>query len=1463
MTVGILLALLAIHNSHEVTNIGRSSFRVHPAGFYVDSLPPEFFRKGAGNQSSMSLEENPVNDDNLPYSLVRQFQPSLTVDGNGNYIIAWCDRRCGIDDNETYVRAFDYLGAPLRPDYCPNSDEGYRYHVCPNTAADAQGNHVVLWSEYASDAGTNAIARLLDPNGNPLGAPFRVNDAEGTVDYHQDRISVDRNARGEFAVAWEELNGDNIYLQIYDENAQPIGGNIKVNTTNDNTGFPSVCIDENRNSVVVWNYRLWPLPSILYGQRFDADGSPIGVNFVIDNINEHAHFGSVDCRPDGHFSIVWYAATGNDFADIWCKMYDANGVEIRTFLVNDVNQSVDSWPDISVDAAGNFVIVWYYTDESTANHYVHLQRYDNQGLRIGGNVCANEVPLGFYGNRWPTVALGDGGYFMVAWEDYRLYMHANYGDLYGQIYRLNPPQAIGVNVKLNSDINTVYQRCSPTMVPNVISYPGRGFLAAWTDDRDRVSAGNPQVYLQKHDNTGTPVGPNVKVQPPEPNEWMSAPCGAMSASGASVIAYETHVYQNSMICQRIYAQRYSPDGTPVGSSILVDWETSGSGFSGERPAVAMMPTGEFVVAWINRDSWEQTRTYIQRFDAGGSYIGGNTCVSNSCAPVSIDPCITVDKYGDFTVAYMGKLLSQPPADNNYQIIGVRGDVSGNIGQEFRINDDASPPPPPHNERLFLHQKPSIVCLDDGSSWVVWIDDRDRDYYYDIYAQKFDENGNKQGVNFQLTEDLPGVHFVAPFIAATPVGEYLVAWASNQDPDWDAYISRFKKDGSVVTPETRINTTDEPFNCHQSLPRVASNGDLTFLIWEDNRRLMEYDIYGGFIDENFFRLACDKHGTAFNEQPHLARMPNTENLLVVYQSANKVYFSESYDGGVTWELPQMIGNGIYPAIGVTGFGSPCVTYLSPDGQDLIYRYRDPMMMGWLGFTIFDGNFALRPEQASMFIHTTAGDSVRLAFRVIDLNNEYSSIYYADFPWYETNAVSHSQIIDGQPPDYLDRRSPSISADMFDQLHVAWQKADPMTGLGETYYRYRNVLGTWSLDYNVKPSPEPSVYPHCEGYGDSVFIHWSEELSTQNLDVWRAARHVLEFPVTWNYVPIAPSPDSSVFPVCAVGEYSIWSEKTNNSNFEIYYWNRTTNQINNLSETPNRSWFGHSNYYQNIMGDPTLYTCWTESLYADAYEVKFRATGGFDYGNERYVCFYSISVGDSAPSRYTTRRQGRIHWPNRGVWADYDSTALIYKLLCPNPKFLYKVVVVPYQEKGTLWSARLTADNLPIRTVSFSSGTWDTFQFWLPETTYKTDKTVNLRIEKASGEYVPIAYLRVYQFEKKKAAKGEGGYVQGGTQSAETQAVQLRTELKGIAPNPLAKPARINYTLATPSRVSLRIYDPTGRMVRNLVERTMPPGAHACVWQGSDDRGRRLPNGIYFVRMATSDYKATEKVILLQQ
>jgi hypothetical protein len=90
--------------------------------------------------------------------------------------------------------------------------------------------------------------------------------------------------------------------------------------------------------------------------------------------------------------------------------------------------------------------------------------------------------------------------------------------------------------------------------------------------------------------------------------------------------------------------------------------------------------------------------------------------------------------------------------------------------------------------------------------------------------------------------------------------------------------------------------------------------------------------------------------------------------------------------------------------------------------------------------------------------------------------------------------------------------------------------------------------------------------------------------------------------------------------------------------------------------------------------------------------------------------------------------------------------------------------------------------------------------------------------------------------------------------------LKTRLYRPFPNPFSRRVAIRYTLDATRQTVLQIHDLTGRVVRTLCASSMKRGAYSMTWNGTDDRGRSLANGVYFVRLTAGDYRVTEKVVL---
>lgn len=83
-----------------------------------------------------------------------------------------------------------------------------------------------------------------------------------------------------------------------------------------------------------------------------------------------------------------------------------------------------------------------------------------------------------------------------------------------------------------------------------------------------------------------------------------------------------------------------------------------------------------------------------------------------------------------------------------------------------------------------------------------------------------------------------------------------------------------------------------------------------------------------------------------------------------------------------------------------------------------------------------------------------------------------------------------------------------------------------------------------------------------------------------------------------------------------------------------------------------------------------------------------------------------------------------------------------------------------------------------------------------------------------------------------------------------------------PNPFNPVTTIKFGLKESSRVSLRIYNASGQLVRVLVDAQMDPGNHERLWNGTDSSGNAVTSGIYFYRLITNSFTETKKMVLLR-
>lgn len=80
---------------------------------------------------------------------------------------------------------------------------------------------------------------------------------------------------------------------------------------------------------------------------------------------------------------------------------------------------------------------------------------------------------------------------------------------------------------------------------------------------------------------------------------------------------------------------------------------------------------------------------------------------------------------------------------------------------------------------------------------------------------------------------------------------------------------------------------------------------------------------------------------------------------------------------------------------------------------------------------------------------------------------------------------------------------------------------------------------------------------------------------------------------------------------------------------------------------------------------------------------------------------------------------------------------------------------------------------------------------------------------------------------------------------------------IYPNPFNPNTTIEYELPMRSSISIAIYNVLGQKIKGLVAGYQNEGQHDLVWSAAN-----VPSGVYLCRMASGDYLATKKIVLLK-
>jgi hypothetical protein len=341
------------------------------------------------------------------------------------------------------------------------------YITFNDVAMGQDGEFVVVWTE--NEANDDVKGRRFDAESAPLDDPFFVH---AFTTNNQFASSVAKDGAGGFVAVWSDQN-TGIRGRRYDADGTPIGGNFQVNTSTPvNTTYPHVACDPSGNFVVVWT-SVSGTGEDVAARRFDSNGTPLGNEFTVNTFTAGNQSPSgVAMSPKG-FVVSWGGEGSGTPNGIFAKLYDAQGTAITFDLhihTAPLTNPDPRLPDVAMNAAGDFVVVW--DDGDLSGYAVKGRRWTFVGIPAGGPFPISATSLHAYD---PRVTSDSAGNFLVTWTSEAIPTLNLDGDGTGISGRLYDIGGFPVSPEfVVNELTTAYQFFS---VPSMID--DGSFVVAW------------------------------------------------------------------------------------------------------------------------------------------------------------------------------------------------------------------------------------------------------------------------------------------------------------------------------------------------------------------------------------------------------------------------------------------------------------------------------------------------------------------------------------------------------------------------------------------------------------------------------------------------------------------------------------------------------------------------------------------------------------------------------------------------------------------------------------------------------------------------------------------------------------------------------------------------------------------------------------------------------------------------
>lgn len=254
-------------------------------------------------------------------------------------------------------QASEYNVAPLFGD-----------QVFPSAALKGSGGYIVFQDNITDGDGAGISARRVDSSFSGALSPFRVNEV-ATGNQEKPQVSLLNDGGAVFVWQGGRQGYQSIYARFLSANNTFLTGDILVNaSTNGSKQNAVVATLTNGTVVVAWaSFNQVSSGSFqdVYLQRFSAAGQKLGTETLVNQTTPfNQRTPALAALSDGRFVMVWITEQQRfeNSVDVYARIFNASGSAVGSeFLVNS-STNVCANPSVAAGSDGGFVITWAEKD---------------------------------------------------------------------------------------------------------------------------------------------------------------------------------------------------------------------------------------------------------------------------------------------------------------------------------------------------------------------------------------------------------------------------------------------------------------------------------------------------------------------------------------------------------------------------------------------------------------------------------------------------------------------------------------------------------------------------------------------------------------------------------------------------------------------------------------------------------------------------------------------------------------------------------------------------------------------------------------------------------------------------------------------------------------------------------------------------------------------------------------------